>query len=166
MAGRAALGLFLASCALGSAGCELLPGPDVGATGVVQLSGYGTGGGSPQPTGGGVPHVRGQGFPGPTFPIGGNVRGLYPGGTFPLHLVVNNTLSAPILLTNIVTRVGATSSVCGAANVSVSEFDGYVLIFPGKEAHPTVWVTMAHAATNACQGAVFQFAYHGTARYL
>jgi len=94
------------------------------------------------------------------------VRGLYPGATIPLHLVVNNTLGAPILLTNVVTRVSGASPACGAANVSVSEFSGHVLIFPGKEVHPTVWVTMAHAATNACQGAVFPFRYRGTARYL
>jgi hypothetical protein len=164
IAGRVALGLLLAAFALGSAGCELLPGHDLG--GAVQLSGVGTGGGDAHQTVGGRSDLRVPGSLGGTFEIRGHVGDLYPGGVLPLHLAVNNTLGAPILLTSIVTRVGGASPACWAANVSVSEFSGNVPIFPGKEVHPTVWVTMAHAATNACQGAVFPFSYHGTARYL
>jgi hypothetical protein len=159
-----ALGGLLTGCALGSAGCQLLSDRIGGATGAIQLFGAGAAGGHPQESLRGQRHVSGLHPDGRVFSIAGSLTGLYPGGVEPLVLSVTNTHGYPIVVTALFTRVGDATPLCGPANVRVSEFNGHLRIPPMEAARATVWVTMDHSAPNACQGAVFPFAYRGIAR--
>ena len=81
-----------------------------------------------------------------------------------MQLTVTNVFNVPIVVTALTTGVTSTSPTCSAFNVRVSEFNGYEPVPPGDTRQRTVWVSMAQAAPNTCEGAVFQFHFHGVAR--
>ena len=97
------------------------------------------------------------------FSISGSMKGLFPGTSRPLVLIVSNPLKSAIDVTSIKTTVGAASNSCRASNVKVSSFAGKLLVHAGGKAKVTVHVTMARAAPNACQGKLFPFHYSGSA---
>jgi hypothetical protein len=131
----------------------------------IRLVGYGGVGAYPQAAPGdtgSVPVAAGHASK-MSLSITGSVVGLYPGATLPLVLTVTNTKAQAIKVTSIATAVGKASKLCGAYNVHVTTFSGKLLVPAGAKATTTVEVLMVHAATNACQGAVFPFRYHGLA---
>jgi hypothetical protein len=96
--------------------------------------------------------------------ITGSVGGLYPGATLPLPLTIANARTAPVTVTSVTATVADASKLCKKANLTVSQFAGGDVVVPaGGHAIVTLAVTMALAAGNTCQGAVFHLTYHGKA---
>jgi hypothetical protein len=153
-----ALGALLASAALTAV--VLAPG----ASGTT-LVGHGTSEapGAPTPASGAAHSVQDASVVAGSFSITGSVGGLFPGMKTALVLTVSNPQTVTITVTSITTTVRNASTQCKAANVKVTPFSGSLVIKPGKAGDATVHVKLAHSAPNACQGAVFPFAYSGLA---
>jgi threonine/homoserine/homoserine lactone efflux protein len=131
----------------------------------LQLVGYGGVGAIPHSASGAkqsAPEADGSVSKNPPS-IAGSVVGLYPGVALPLVLTVTNPKAVSITVTSIRTVVSEASALCLSANVHVTTFTGALLVPAKGKAATTVEVHMAHKATNACQGAVFPFQYHGLA---
>ncbi len=98
------------------------------------------------------------------FRIGGKVGGLYPGATRQLSLDVYNPQRFAIVVTSITTSVGRPRAGCAGSNMTVAAFSGALRVPSHSSVHVSVAVTLERAAPNACQGALFPFAYSGQAR--
>lgn len=109
--------------------------------------------------------TSGQAPPGHSdaFGISGSVSGLYPGASLPLTLTITNREPFLIVVTSISTSVGKPKAGCDATNLGVTQFTGELRVPSGGAAQLTVTATLAHAAPDACQGAVFPLRYAGTA---
>jgi hypothetical protein len=99
-----------------------------------------------------------------SFAISGHVTGLYPGAVLPLKVTVSNPWHFGIIVTSISASVGPGRPGCAAANLKVSPFTGELKLGAGQTGYATLEVTLAHAAPDACQGAVFPLSYRGVAR--
>jgi hypothetical protein len=98
-----------------------------------------------------------------SFGISGSVAGLYPGAQLPLVLTVSNPEHFAIVVTSLLVTVGDAAPGCTAANLTVTSFSGQVQVPASGSAAVVLEVTMAHSATDACQGAVFPLHYTGLA---
>ena len=96
------------------------------------------------------------------FSITGSVSGLYPGATRPLVLSVYNPYSVSITVTSVATTVSGSTNNCATTNLTVSAFSGALVIPPKHGALTAVKATLAHAAPDQCQGALFFLRYLGT----
>jgi hypothetical protein len=130
-------------------------GPAVLVSSRVPVSGYGTS----EPAGSATA-AAGRAPLG--FRISGRTSQLRPGGTVQLTLTVTNPNARPITVTSVTTAVSAASAQCGGSFVTVGAFHGGLAVTARGSAQLTVTATMAHAAPDACQGAVFPFTYHGS----
>ena len=95
------------------------------------------------------------------FTITGSVTGLFPGATVPLVLAVQNPNTYAITVTSMVTAVSATRAGCPSGNLTVTPFSGFLWVAPKHTSRTLVNATMAHAAPDQCQGAVFLLRYSG-----
>ena len=95
------------------------------------------------------------------FGIHGGTTGLYPGRSQPLELTVTNPQSFAITVTSITTAVGPASAACPAADLQVGPFGGSLAVPAGGRAAVAVTATLAGAAPDACQGALFPLQYTG-----
>jgi len=93
--------------------------------------------------------------------ISGDVVGLFPGDRAQLVLTVINRREKPITVTSISTTVSQASEACGATNIEVATYFGYLRV--EREATATVEVSMARSAPDACEGAHFVLHYRGVA---
>jgi hypothetical protein len=109
---------------------------------------------------------RGSHKPGPrgTFRIGGSIGGLYPGVVTHLVLSVVNPQRYALVITSISTTVGTPKTGCSATNLSVGSFSGHVKVKAHRSVQVAVQVSLAHAAPDACQGALFPLQYSGLGR--
>lgn len=98
------------------------------------------------------------------FAITGNVADLYPGASLPLVLTVSNPESFSIVVTSITTTVGSPSAQCPGTLMTVTPFSGQQAVPALGSSHVTVTASLAHAAPDACQGAIFAFSYAGLAK--
>lgn len=98
------------------------------------------------------------------FGISGRVAGLYPGASLPLTLRIDNPNSFKIDVVSITTSIGDASAACLAANLTVSQFTGDILVPAHGSASEAVVAMLQHSAPNACQGAVFPLTYNATAK--
>lgn len=99
----------------------------------------------------------------PAFTISGDVSGLYPGASLPLHLTVLNRERFPIVVTSITTSVSDAGALCAGSNLSVTSFNGTLTLPAGGVNAVTVSATMLPSAPDACQGHVFPLQYRGAA---
>jgi hypothetical protein len=97
------------------------------------------------------------------FGIRGAVRGLYPGKPKRLVLTVANHRSFDISVTSVTVAVRGASARCPASNLSVARFAGPLEVAARGTSTTTLAVSMAAGAPDACQAAVFQLTYSGTA---
>lgn len=95
------------------------------------------------------------------FGIAGHASGLYPGASVPLELMITNPEPYDIVVTSITTTVGTPSAGCPGSLLTVTAFAGNQTVPAHASRHVTVTVSLAHAATNACQGVTFAFHYAG-----
>jgi hypothetical protein len=130
-------------------------GPDAYARTVV-LSGTGAAGAPSQP-------VTAVAATAGSFPISGDIAGLYPGAQLPLVLTVHNPQHFAIVVTTLSVSVGDAAPGCTAANLTATSFSGQLQVPALGAAAVSVHVTMVHSAPNACQGVVFPLHYSGLA---
>ena len=108
------------------------------------------------------------------FYISGNVSGLYPGSSSTLQLSVQNPLGSPMTV-NTITIVAGSPIGCPSSNLVVTVTPPWTLnntytihlslYVPANStvAGPSVPISLAAGATNACSGAAFPLIYGGTA---
>lgn len=146
------------------------------------------GGSAPTATAGRV--IHGQGFSGmgafqnpvqpiaagqsQVFYISGNVSGLYPGSSSTLNLSVQNPLGSPMTI-NTITIVAGSPPGCPSSNLVVAVTPPWTLnntytinlalYVPANStvAGPSVPISLASGASDACSGASFPLMYGGTA---
>lgn len=98
------------------------------------------------------------------FEISGSVRGLYPGASRKLRLVVTNRHKFAIIVRSISTAVGSRAAGCRGSNLTVTRFAGRLKVRAHSSAHTSVRVTLKSTAPDPCQGVVFRLKYSGLAR--
>jgi hypothetical protein len=101
--------------------------------------------------------------PGSAFSVAGSVQGLYPGISTHLDLRITNRMAFAIQIDTIAISVGAAGSNCPASALSVTNFSGSRIVAGHASAVQPVPISMSHAASDACQGAVFPLTYLATA---
>ena len=107
--------------------------------------------------------VAGGGSDAAPFLVAGNVSGLAPGVTRPLHLRLSNPNQGGIAVETLHVAVSGSSAGCSADNLSVGAFAGPVLVPGGGEAQVSLPVTMRDSAPSTCQRATFPLTYEGSA---
>jgi hypothetical protein len=108
------------------------------------------------------------------FYISGTVGGLYPGSSSTLQLAVQNPLGSPMTI-NTITIVAGSPPGCASSNLVVPGSPPWTLnntytvhlslVVPANTtiAGPSVPISLAAGATNACAGVSFPLMYGGTA---
>ena len=91
--------------------------------------------------------------------VRGHVRGLYPGASKRLRVVVRNRAEVVVRLERLDVRVADASPRCRAANVTVRGFEGSKPIPAGGRRRLRLRARMRAAAPNACQGARFPLTF-------
>ena len=97
------------------------------------------------------------------FYMRGHVSGLYPGATVTLQLRIANPALFPIDVTSVTTAVATLRPACPAGSLTVAPFTGSFAVPARQTATLPLAATLARAAPNACQGAVFPLQYSGLA---
>jgi hypothetical protein len=91
--------------------------------------------------------------------VRGHVRGLYPGASKRIRVVVRNRSQVVVLLERLGVRVGDASRSCAAANVRVRGYKGSQPIPAGGHRRLRLRVRMRASAPNGCQGARFPLTF-------
>lgn len=107
------------------------------------------------------------------FYISGAVGGVYPGSSSTLTLSIQNPLNIPITVSTITLVAGSPSSACpssmlmvppgSALNTTYTINTSLAVPANSTVAGPSVTLSLATAATNACAGVSFPLMYGGTA---
>ena len=87
--------------------------------------------------------------------VHGRARGLYPGATRRMRVVVRNPGPAPVRLVRITASVSNASTACRARNVAVRPFSGSIAVPGLGSARLFLRTRMRRAAPNTCQGVRF-----------
>jgi hypothetical protein len=106
------------------------------------------------------------------FSISGSVNGLYPGNTVQLHLTVSSALnqdmnvnSLSAVFSMVVKAPQAPAGTCTPA-LTIGSWTGTTFRLPkntlSEPAPGYIPVTLAKSASDACQGATFDFTYSGS----
>ena len=160
------------------------PTPASGTSGGPQPGDNNSGGGGPgSAPGGGGPGGGGPGGGGPgggngqppdrgtkTFAISGSAQGLYPGGTAPLALQLENPSAFPIRVVSLTVQAANSDKAgCSANNLVVPSYEdaagsGDDVVVPrrGTRTH-TLQVGLVATAPDACQNATWSLSYSGRA---
>jgi len=119
---------------------------------------------------GALPNAAGQSQ---VFYISGSAAGLYPGSSSTLTLSVQNPLNTPITVNTITLVAGSPSSGCPSSLLTIPPSwtlnSTYTintsLSVPANSTvtGPSVTLSLAMTATNACAGVTFPLMYGGTA---
>ena len=94
--------------------------------------------------------------------VHGRVRGLYPGASRRMRLVVRNPSSTSVRLTRVTARVANASARCHARNVTIEGFAGSRAIPARGSVRILLPTRMRTTAPNACQGARFPLTFTAT----
>jgi hypothetical protein len=97
------------------------------------------------------------------FSISGGVTGLYPGASLPLVLTIINPQHFSIDVISVTTSVGDASAACPSSNLSVTAFNGNLIVPEQGNATLVLTASLTYFAPDACQGAVFPLTYSGVA---
>jgi hypothetical protein len=100
---------------------------------------------------------------GKAFSISGNVGGLYPGLHTDLVLTISNPQHFTIAVRQITIAVTQAPPGCPATNLTLGGFSGALNVPARSQRQQLIPVTMAFAAPDPCQGALFQLEYHASA---
>lgn len=99
---------------------------------------------------------------GKAFTISGSVTGLYPGGTRPLALAVDNPNPQAIRVETLTVRVADAGPQCPGTLVSAGAFTPFV-VDARATGRTTIALHLAATAGNACRPATWTLTYSGTA---
>jgi hypothetical protein len=91
--------------------------------------------------------------------LGGHATGLYPGGTRPLRVRLENPAPWPVSVQSVQVLADDASRRCGAENVSVGSYRGDLRIPARRRRFVLLRISMRRGAASACQGATFPLSY-------
>jgi hypothetical protein len=94
--------------------------------------------------------------------VRGHVRGLYPGLTKPMPVLVRNPASFAVRVTRVTARVSSASRACRARNVWIARFAGSTRIPAHGRIRLYLSSGMRSTAPNACQGVRFPVTFTAT----
>lgn len=98
------------------------------------------------------------------FTLSGSVDGLWPGGTMPLVVAVDNPYRFEIVLTALDVKVAAASAACPAPVLHIPPFAGEVRIPARGQTTVGLVASLDAAAPDECQGAEWGLTYTASAR--
>lgn len=140
-----------------------------GSSNVSPLAAGGNGNGN-NGNGNGNGGSSGNNSPGKAFTISGSVQGLFPGATTKLFLTVNNpnnqAMTVTALSATLTSVSGASGCAATASNLTISPYTGGTFDVAANGSAVSVGyipLTLPSSVANACQDAMYNLTYSGTA---
>ena len=99
------------------------------------------------------------------FELTGNVEGLWPGGSQPFMVKIENPYRFDIVVLTVAVTVGPTAPTsCPSSVLSVGTLPGEVLVRARGEAVIELTASLDSSAPDSCQGATWPLTYTASAR--